>query len=85
MKNEAKPSDSQCTKIFLCWGDVLNLEASRATLQKLHDEIQRDECVDPLLNFYAENKMQYTNHLHVDLRRTREIFFVARIGRESRM
>ena len=55
MKNEAQPSDSQCTKIFLCFGDVLNLEARKATFPKSPDEIQRDECVDPLLNFYAEN------------------------------
>ena len=55
MKNEARPSDSQCTKIFLCLGDVLNLEASRAALPKSPAEIQHDGCVDPLLNFYAEN------------------------------
>ena len=55
MKNEAQPSDSQCTKIFLCLGDVLNLEALKATFPKSPDEIQRVESVDPLSNFYAES------------------------------
>ena len=55
MKNEAKPSNSQCTKINLCLGDVLNLEASKAALSKSHDEIQRGACVDPLPYLCAEN------------------------------
>jgi hypothetical protein len=68
-------STSQCTKIFLCLKDVLKLKASKTTSLKTPIEIQSDECVDPVPNFYGENRMQYTNLLHIDFRHTRNILY----------